>query len=217
MPYFKTSEINILFIHIPKTGGTSVEHYFSKKYNIPLNKKSLYMYFSNEEKIKYDLKITSSLQHITYNQIFEYRKIFDINFDNIKIITIVRNPYERIISDLFYFSKLGLISMTVTSSKDEVFNMIKTYISATNLDNHNLPQHVFITIFNEKIIPNIHILHTESLTDDMHKLGYKDFNLHLHTNPEKINYIDYLNSDSIKLINDYYDKDFKLFNYKKID
>lgn len=107
--------------------------------------------------------------------------------------------------------------MTVTSSKDEVFNMIKTYISATNLDNNNLPQHVFITIFNEKIIPNIHILHTESLTDDMHKLGYKDFNLHLHTNPEKINYIDYLNSDSIKLINDYYDKDFKLFNYKKID
>ena len=32
----------------------------------------------------------------------KYSKIFNIDFDNIKIISIVRNPYERLVSDLFY-------------------------------------------------------------------------------------------------------------------
>lgn len=41
MPYFKNDTINILFIHIPKTGGTSLEEYFSSKFNIKLNKYSL--------------------------------------------------------------------------------------------------------------------------------------------------------------------------------
>ena len=38
MPYFK--KINLLFIHIPKTGGTSIENYFYKKYDIERNVQS---------------------------------------------------------------------------------------------------------------------------------------------------------------------------------
>ena len=37
MPYYSNDIINLLFIHIPKTGGSSVEQYFSTKYNIQLN------------------------------------------------------------------------------------------------------------------------------------------------------------------------------------
>ena len=44
MPYFKNNETNILFIHIPKTGGTSVDIYLSKKFDIPLNNKSLFLF-----------------------------------------------------------------------------------------------------------------------------------------------------------------------------
>ena len=43
MPYFKNDNINILFIHIPKTGGSSLENYFSSKFGIELNKKSLHV------------------------------------------------------------------------------------------------------------------------------------------------------------------------------
>ena len=41
MPYYNDDSINLnlLFLHIPKTGGSSVEQYFSNKFNIPLNKK----------------------------------------------------------------------------------------------------------------------------------------------------------------------------------
>jgi len=42
MPYFHNDKINLLFVHIPRTGGTSIEHYFSDKFQIPLNTKSIY-------------------------------------------------------------------------------------------------------------------------------------------------------------------------------
>ena len=48
MPYFHNTDINILLIHIPKTGGTSLEHYFSSKYDIPLNNDSLYDFLDEE-------------------------------------------------------------------------------------------------------------------------------------------------------------------------
>ena len=210
MPYFKNNDTNILFIHIPKTGGTSVEQYFSKKFNIPLNNKSLYLHLSPE--FKEEIKINSSMQHMPYNVIFEYIKEFEITFDNIKIITIVRNPYERIISDLFNFK-----IMTIDKSKEEVFDLIKPYLLSEYYDNHNIPQFKFIVNKEDKIIPEIHILHTETLTNDMRNLGYDDFNNYDNLNKHKVNCYDYLNDDSIKLINDFYHFDFEFFNYTKIE
>jgi len=211
MPYFKNNDVNILFIHIPKTGGSSVDYYFSSKFNIPLNNNSLFDFIDNKTKTNKNIIINSSLQHITYKQIIQYNKVFNIDFNNIKIITICRNPYERIISDLFWHKKIN-----INTSKNEVFNIINEYLVSDKYDNHNIPQHIFITDNNKKIIDNIHILHTETLTNDMKCLGYDDFNNFINNNPEKINYFNYLNNDSIRVINDFYHYDFVLFNYNKI-
>jgi hypothetical protein len=208
MPYFKNNDVNVLFIHIPKTGGTSVELYFASKFNIPLNNKSLFL-FITDELLSMNMKINSSLQHITYNQIVKYSEIFNINFDNIKIITIVRNPYERIISDLFC-SKL----ITIDATKESVFNIINKYL-VSECDNHNIPQHKFITNDKGEIIQNIHILKTESLTNEMNMLGYSDFDIFHNVNPNNVNYYDYLNNESIYIINEFYHLDFILFNYDK--
>jgi len=212
MPYFKTDNINILFIHIPKTGGTSVEFYFSYKFNNTLNNKLLYSCINDEELLNKNVIINSSLQHMTYNQIVKYSKEFNITFDdNIKIITIVRNPYERIISDLF-FNKL----ITIDTSSEEVFHIITEYLESNTTDNHNIPQHIFITDDNKELIQNIHILKTENLTNEMHELGYTDFNMFLHKNNYEVNYYKYLNNKSIEIINNFYHLDFILFNYDKI-
>uniref|UniRef100_A0A6C0EUC1 Sulfotransferase domain-containing protein n=1 Tax=viral metagenome TaxID=1070528 RepID=A0A6C0EUC1_9ZZZZ len=210
MPYFNNNDVNILLIHIPKTGGTSLENYFSKKFDIPLDTNSLWMFFETEILVKNNIFFTSTLQHLTYQTIFKYNKFLKINYDNITIITIVRNPYERIISDLFFLKKIN-----INTSKEEVFDIIKTYLTSDNLDNHNIPQYHFITNDNKELIPNIHILHCETLTTDMHNLGYTDFNIHIHNNPIKTDYYNFLNNDSIKLINYFYHYDFKLFNYNK--
>ena len=151
---------------------------------------------------------------MTYQTIINNSSYFNINFNDISIITIVRNPYERIISDLFFYKKI-----TNNSSKEEVTNIINKYLltNVSELDNHNIPQYLFVTNDNKELIPNIKILHTETLDADMINLGYTDFNIKILVNSCKGNYYNYLNNESIKLINDFYDYDFKLFNYTKIN
>jgi hypothetical protein len=197
-------------IHIPKTGGTSLEYYFSNKYNIPLNNNSLFDFLDEDiRKIKH---INSSLQHITYQTINNHKDFFNIDITNLEIITIVRNPYERIISDLFWSKKI-----TIDSTKEEVYDTIQEYLHHESLDNHNIPQYLFITDENKQLIPNIKILCTESLTTDMHKLGYVDFDIKINDNATKTNYYDFLSANSIQLINDFYHYDFELFKYSKIN
>ena len=213
MPYFKNDNVNILFIHIPKTGGTSVEVYLSLKFNIKLDNKSLYFFSNEETKLQFEnknLKIDSSLQHLSYNKIVECNEIFNIDFKNIEIITIVRNPYERIISELFWRKQIKS-----NSSKEEVYNEITKFLK-TGCDCHQVPQYKFLEDKDKKIINNIHILKTETLNADMKKLGYNNFNVFTNINKNKINYYDLLNKESINLINNFYHYDFKLFNYKKL-
>ena len=104
MPYFNNGIINMLFIHINKTGGTSVEQYFSNKFNIAINHKTLYgcqtwkvfidvPLTDEEKKVRLAIPEFSRLQHLTYQQILTCSKYFNINQTNIQYITIVRNPY----------------------------------------------------------------------------------------------------------------------------
>ena len=91
MPYYK--EINTLFIHIPKTGGTVFEDDLKRKHKQTLytgNKNALLPAPYNE----------ISLQHQTYNTLYKYKENCKIDFKNIKILSFVRNPYARTISDL---------------------------------------------------------------------------------------------------------------------
>lgn len=210
MPYFKNENVNILFIHIPKTGGTSVCDYFSKKFNIPLNNSSLHDFLildTEENKIE----INSSLQHMSYNTIMKYKDFFNVESENLEIITIIRNPYYRVISDLFFLKKIN-----TESSNHEVYIAIQEYI-ATLWDNHGLPQYLFLVDENDELVQNIKIMQTETLQYDMNEIGYVDFDIKTNCNENNINYNDYLNTDSINLINNYYDKDFELFGYTKIE
>lgn len=213
MPYFydKNVNLNCLFLHIPKTGGTSMENYLSSYFKIKLDEKTLFTPCANSIR---DYGIDNvSLQHQSYTTIIKNKDRFQIDLNNLIILTICRNPYERLVSDLFFFHIIKK-----TSTQEEVYNIIKNnYLNKPNYDNHNIPQYKFIVDENDKIIPGITILSTESLTEDMHNIGFPKFNFYDLKNKEgKINYYDYLNKDSIKLINEHYKKDFAFFNYKMI-
>jgi hypothetical protein len=200
MPYYK--DINVLFIHIPKTGGTVIENNIEKHTPQKL--------FSGKTNNLLDFPYNKkSLQHQFYTTIYNFRDKLNVNFDNIKIFSVVRDPYDRIISDLFHYK---LIKKDFTAK--QVYDIIKNnYIYRDDLDNHNEPQYKFIVDENSNLIKNIKIFKTETLNesnDELNKFIGFDINI---KNTKVNDYSNYLNTDSIFLINTFYKKDFELFNY----
>jgi|LauGreSuBDMM15SN_2_FD.fasta_scaffold284883_1 hypothetical protein len=212
MPYFKSDEINLLLLHIPKTGGTSLEKYFSAKYNIQLNPRSLYG--NIHWKLKQRLHLSAStFQHLIYKTILKYSNIFRLKNDpTLFIIAVVRNPYHRLVSDLFYHN---LISNN-SSQTDVYFIILQYFRNSYRYDNHTLQQYKFLLDSNNKLPEGIQILHTETLNDDMINLGFTDFNLVLNKNKSTLNYMSFLNAKSIAIINRKYRLDFQMFGYKML-
>jgi hypothetical protein len=292
MPYFEKERV--LFIHIPKTGGTSVEKYLSIRTRTVLSPNSLYLrYYSNTIQSEMDKyrriwktklqslstpnanisgfkaiysaptyhssetdqeidnknnhlveyrnfkrvslmkELAHSLQHLTWLEMQEHKHIL---WDNDKqrdivssdlyqrndceILTVVRNPYDRIISDLLFN---GIITSETIQNQNIVYRKLKKYLNKDDtFDNHKLPQFMYITDSNGELIENIIILRTETLTADMKHIGFTDFNYNLQTSksnlePKDTKYSGALNKKSIHLINDYYKRDFELFGYTMLE
>ncbi len=205
MPFFK--EPNILFIHIPKTGGTSIEDYFYSKYQI---KRTIDTLFSSPI-IKFN---SHTLQHCTYQELFAQKEYLSINFDTVKIISVVRNPYYRIFSDLFFF---GLVDRE--TDKSIIFEKIKEFIeNPSKYDYHSRPQYEYLVDSNDKLVEKIVLLKYENLKKEFESIGYDNFDLWVNGSyRNQFDYTTLLNPESIKLINEYYKKDFELFGYKVID
>jgi hypothetical protein len=203
MPYYKA--VNLLFIHIPKTGGTVIEQQIKEQHKQTLRAPNSNILPSPFNHI--------SLQHQFYTTIYKFKDKLNVNFDNIKIFSVVRNPYDRIISDLFF---LRLIKPNFSS--EQVCNIIKNnYINRDDIDNHNKPQYKYITDENKNIISNIKIFHCEKLNKINKQLNeFIGFNINIIKKNVNKDYSKYLNKESIKIINDYYKKDFELFNYPLI-
>lgn len=201
MPYYP--EINLLFIHIPKTGGTSIENFLKKKY-----KQTLYSGYGNNLLPGEFKKI--SLQHQFYSTLYKYGTECNITFDNnLKIITSVRNPYDRIISALFWD---GILKQKKQYTQKEVYLALKLFVEKVARDNHAIPQYLFLIDDQGIIPPNIRIIKCEELSNEMTKYGFVEY-IGKSTSPS---YKHMLNTDSIKLINNLYRTDFELFNYEMI-
>lgn len=196
---------NITFIHIPKTGGSTVEHLMDMN-----NEDSLWFV---DGKLEHGRSVVIdgvmyAPQHFTWDIISkEYPKFYE---NSIKF-TFVRNPYTRLLSEYFWLHK------KIKIFDPELFDVwVKDFLS--NIDNdHKLPQHRFIP-------ENIDFIgKTENLTQDLQNL-IKKYNLPFtyngdiigNTSHNKEKLIHELKSDSIDLINDVYNDDFIKFNYKKI-
>jgi len=191
---------DILLIHIPKTGGTSVEQYFSKKTNTRLNIDC--MFSTIPYKGKYP-------QHYTYLEALAKKDELNISItDNTKILTIVRNPYDRFISALIYNGKV-----TDNTPTQDMYDIIATIFKCKIIPVHFLPQYKFIVNNDDSLIENIKILKTESLEKDMHLNGWKDFNVYTNKGKYRPRYDKILDNRSIELVREFYKKDFEIFNY----
>ena len=204
MPYFKNNIVNILFIHIPKTGGTAVERYLSQRYNIKLSTSRLFFFDNTFSHV--------SLQHQTLSTILNHQSRFNIKLSDLMMFSVVRNPYTRLISDLFW-NKL----INGREPKTIITKRIKSYLqrfkrNQSALDNHIRPQYQFL-IANGQIDPSIKILRQETLASDMITLGFNNFPIKQESSR---NYYDLLTFEAVSLINTVYSQDFVHFGYDMI-
>jgi Sulfotransferase family len=204
MPIFHN--IKILHIHIPRTAGTNITYYLSKKEEIKLlkfpNKINLYSSGVNNNDIK---GFNSSYQHLTYKEILTIYP----DLSEYKIFAVVRNPYDRLVSEYHHqidFTK----KWTVKSNdiKEDFSNFVDWFLSQDDeFDNHRLPQYRFI-----EGCDNIKIIRYENLAEEFN--NYFDDKLKFNIlKSKREQYKDYYTNETKKKVLKYYKSDFEKFSF----
>lgn len=201
---FEDKQKPLLFIHIPKTGGTFVEDEF-KKYN----------YNVGRHDPNKNLR-TNSTCSFWHTPLKSNKKI---NFKDYITFTVVRDPYDRIISEYNWanFPRYKGTGLTRdTEINDFVSELNKDQIIYKG-DCHLVPQTEYLTdAYGNKVQ---HILHQEHLNEELNEF-IKTYKLNIQLSTQKRNKQsrnhtkDELNDTSLKLIQKYFKKDFDELKYK---
>jgi len=207
MPLFYKENKVILFIHIPRAGGMSIEDLFLQNYWNP----NLLHYHSKG--IISGPYLNCTPQHIhadILNNIIKKDVIKDIDS-----FTIVRNPIERFKSEINFQLAEKRYSNT---SYDVIVDVLIDAYKKNNFafDNHLRPQHEFI-------VENTKIFKFENCIHDIRNILNKEFNLELKmkevfqnelSNKSGVRTTDIeLSNESLYKIQELYMKDFEIFNY----
>lgn len=204
----------LIFIHIPKCGGSSFEIYFNKKskrYDVP-NYKNL---------IGWCPKRKIHLQHATAKQLLELDLIDENIWNSYTKISIIRNPYSRALSDyIWLMSSTGIRDSFINYIlKKGKFSEILNNISNFNYrGDHLIPQYKFV--YNEDELAVDHLIKLENIKVDfpilMKKL--KIYNRPFpHSNKSKKfvkHYSHFFNDNEYKILRNMYYKDLQMFEYQ---
>lgn len=219
---FLVNKKPLLFIHIPKTGGTYVENLLKESgYHVGIYDK--FLESCNKCKLpkvngKKKSKCKCKFWHIPpkYNS--------KINFNNFITFTIVRNPIDRFVSE-FNYNKYGDLERysKKLNSKSNI-NKFAKFLKKNKNKNiykgncHLLNQSEYLTDYYGNKVENI--LHQENLNDELLNFSNK-YNLNINFDKDvdknikqKNSSVLDLNNQSFEIIKDYYKNDFINCGYK---
>lgn len=207
MPVFRKGKQNVLFAHIPKTGGTSIEKMFTQS-----GWKMYYAEYRGENKLN-SLRWCSP-QHLHADRLSQEFKIDSFDF----LFCVVRHPYARFKSE---FCMRNFCRSIPSPSSVEEWAMKEfghLQMNPYHLDNHLRPQHEFI-------LPGANIFTLESGMEAIAKALAKEINCDFES--EAIHELSHkkftgkdsaalpLSAPTIQLLNTLYEKDFELGFYSK--
>lgn len=208
---------NMAFIHIPKTGGTSIIKELESKIGLQLLKKtSHFLNFPNKGSV--------SFGHLSYLDLLRLGVINDDFHKSAYKFCVVRNPYNRIVSLFNYFKDIKIIDQNIEFEYflDDVY-LKRPPIGVYNhlgISQSN-PQVNWILDSNGKFLVN-DIFKIEEISNFVNNfkekykinLDIKKYNSsNKHIVFEKIA----KNRSIIEKIEKIYGRDFELLGYKKLD
>jgi hypothetical protein len=202
----------LIFIHIPKTAGTTI--------GMKINKLPQKKFWEQLLLNGYDEKKNKHLQHFTYMDLLEYcsSKKYDVN--KFTFFAVVRNPFDRIISD-FYFSFNTVLKTPIRETDLDLLqkkfaDFLDDFLSdnGNKFDYHEVPQYKYLIDEKGEIPSKIKIFKFETLAQDFETLGIGKLDIHINmAKNKKYNYRDYFNDVTYKKVLDFYREDFIRFGY----
>jgi len=202
-----------IFIHIPKCGGTSIENIIWPNHE-DRSEESLWMGFVSKYHNKYQ---TGGLQHLLAAQVMEEVGIGI--FNSFYKFAIVRNPWDRIVSQFAYMQVRPDLMEFLGMSPDTEF---KSYLDLIQTKQHVqwMQQTCFILDQNRKLlVDKVGRMETfqRDCTEILNRLGFADDQFDIsHANRSKRKEIGFYYSDleSIQMVADIYADDIEFFGYE---
>lgn len=203
----------IVFIHISKCGGTTVEKF--------LGGNSLITHNTN-----YDFALgwcpvrKIHMQHAKPSELIRHELLSHSEWESFYKFTVIRNPYERILSDYFWTKKNLKIEDSFENfvlKKGRFYN----FLNRTNKPNPKYRGDHLNSLsdyFDDSLAKYDDVIELPDLTSRLTELN-SEFNLSGKvTNQNKavakrLHYSLYFNNQSIQLINDIYTNDLQRFKY----
>ena len=208
-----------IFVHIPKTAGSSIEkalqiHGSDNLGSLDLNQRILFG--SRIWKLKSWCIRDKALQHLTANQI--RRELGHQTFEQYFKFSVIRNPYDRVISDWFHMKRrFKDPDLTLEGYfKHYVMKSRKKLLKWALYDDHFMEQSQFIYRGSRCLVD--FVAKFENLDHDWevicNKLGIKSVLPQAMKSSYRLAYQEYFEPQTKKLCEELYRNDFQLFDYK---
>ena len=175
-------EHKAIFIHIPKNAGSSIEALFANS--------------------------SFRVQPSKHADIYEIKRKFKNSYDNYRKFTIIRNPYDKMVSWYFYLKRnLG-----------ENYNIIEfnEWIKDPSKFWHASDPISFLKPQFKWVDDTVVLLKFENLNKELKQFFGKEIDLPITNKSNHNHYLEYYNEESLDIIYDRYEEDFEKFNYKKL-
>ena len=175
-------EYKAIFIHIPKNAGSSIEVLFANG--------------------------SFRLQPSKHADIYEIKRKFKNSYDNYRKFTIIRNPYDKMVSWYFYL-KRNLGENYDIIDFNEWIKDPSRFWHADDPTSYLKPQH-------EWIDDTVELIRFENLNEELNKFFNKKVDLPIINKSNHDHYSTYYNKESLNIIYNRYKEDFEKYNYKRI-
>lgn len=159
---FVSEKQKLIFIHIPKTAGTSLRTALESKYSNDA-KKLIKPEFAPAFAERVERNLPFLPPHLSLNDAI---KVLNVDIPEFNILVSVRNPWERLISFFNYVTKVNEEHAFTSAAKQHGLSRTIEYLIKDE-KNHleRFPQHFFYSSSNPNI--KLHFLRTECLSYDI--------------------------------------------------